>query len=116
MLAASAVVLYLRFHHPPFHVTKVAITQQARNGCAVSVTGRISTNGSAGTVSYQWLFRSGQQQTPRPLNQSVTAGERAVYVTVTLEGSGQGSASQKVTLQVLGPDFGADSAVAVISC
>jgi hypothetical protein len=116
LLAASAVVLYLRFHHPPFHVTAVAISHQTRNGCAVNVTGRISTNGSAGTVSYQWLFRSGQQQSPQPLNQSVAAGERAVYVTVTLEGSGQGSASQSVTLQVLGPDFMADSAVAVVSC
>ncbi len=115
LLAASAVVLYLRFHHPPFHVTGVAITHQTTNGCVVDVTGRISTNGSAGTVSYQWLFRSGQQ-TPQPLNQSVAAGERAVYVTVTLDGSGQGSESQKITLQVLGPDFRAASAVAVISC
>jgi len=79
------------------------------------VTGRISTNGSAGTVSYQWLFRSGQQS-PQPLSQSVAAGERDVYVTVTLEGSGRGSTSQMVTLQVIGPDFRADSAVAVISC
>lgn len=115
LLAASAVVLYLRFHHPPFHVTGVAITHQARNGCVVDVTGRISTNGPAGTVSYQWLFRSGQQS-PQPLNQSVVAGERAVYVTVALEGSGHGSTSQKVTLQVLGPDFRAASAVTVISC
>jgi len=115
LLAASAVVLYLRFHHPPFHVTGVAITHQARNGCVVDLTGRISTNGSAGMVSYQWLFRSGQQS-PQPLNQSVAAGERAVYVTVTLEGSGQGSAAQKVTLQVLGPDFRAASDFAVISC
>ena len=77
--------------------------------------GRISTNGSAGTVSYQWLFRSGQQS-PQPPSQSVGAGERAVYVTVTLQGSGRGSASQEVTLQVLGPDFRAASAVAVIRC
>jgi hypothetical protein len=115
LLAASAVVLYLRFHHPPFHVTAVEITHQSRNGCVVDVTGRISTNGSAGTVSYQWLFRSGQQS-PQPLNQSVAAGERAVYVTVTLEGTGQGSTAQKVTLQVLGPDFRAASDFAAISC
>jgi hypothetical protein len=115
LLAASAVVLYLRFHHPAFHVTGVAITHQTRNGCVVDVTGQISTNGSAGTVSYQWMFRSGQQSS-QPLNQSVAAGERAVYVTVALEGSGRGSASQKVTLQVLGPDFRAASADAVISC
>ncbi len=115
LLAASAVVLYLRFHHPPFHVTGVGITHQARSGCVVDVTGQISTNGSAGTVSYQWMFGSGQQSS-QPLNQSVVAGERDVYVTVPLEGSGQGSASQQVTLQVLGPDFRAGSAVVVISC
>ncbi|HEY8288978.1 MAG TPA: hypothetical protein VIG49_06890, partial [Acetobacteraceae bacterium] len=35
LLAASAVVLYMRFHHAPFHVTEVAITQQTQSGCAV---------------------------------------------------------------------------------
>jgi hypothetical protein len=115
LLVASGVVLYLRFHHAPFHVTGVAITQQARAGCEVDVTGRISTNGSAGTVSYQWLFRTGQQ-TPQPLSQSVTAGQRTVYVTVAVQGSGHGSASQTVTLQVLGPDVRAASAGVVVNC
>lgn len=115
LLAASGVVLYLRFHHAPFHVTGVAITQQAKAGCAVDVTGRISTNGAAGTVSYQWLFRP-DQQAPQPLSQSVTAAQRAVYVTVAVQGSGQGNASETVTLQVLGPDFRAVSAGVVVSC
>jgi hypothetical protein len=115
LIAASAVVLYVRFHHPAFHVTEVKITHQARNGCTVDVTGQISTNGSAGTVSYQWLFGSGQQS-PQPLTQPVAVGQNATYVTVTLKGSGRGSASQEVTLQVFGPDFRTGSAVAVISC
>jgi hypothetical protein len=115
LLAASGVVLYLRFHHAPFDVSGVAITQQATAGCAVDVTGRITTNGAAGTVSYQWLFRP-NQQAPQPLSQSVTAGQRAVYVTFTLQGSGQGNASEMVTLQVLGPDVRAASAVVVVSC
>lgn len=115
LLAASGVVLYLRFHHAPFHVTGAAITQQAKSGCAVDVTGRIATNGSSGTVSYQWLFRPGQQA-PQPLSQSVTAGQHAVYVTVAVDGSGHGSASQMVTLQVLGPDIRAASADVVVSC
>ena len=115
LLAASGVVLYLRFHHAPFHVTGVAITQQAKAGCAVDVTGRISTNGSAGTVSYQWLFRP-DQQAAQPLSQSVTAGQHAVYVTVAVQGSGQGNASETVTLQVLGPEFRAASAGVVVSC
>jgi hypothetical protein len=115
LLAASGVVLYLRFHHAPFHVTGVAITQQAKAGCEVDVTGRITTNGPAGTISYQWLFRP-DQQAPKPLSQSVTVGQHAVYVTVAVQGSGHGSASQKVTLQVLGPDVRATSAGVVVSC
>ncbi len=115
LIAASAVVLYVRFHHPPFQVTAVKITHQAGNGCTVNVTGQISTNGSTGTVSYQWLFPSGQQS-PRPQTQPVAAGQDAMYVTVALKGSGHGSASQEVILQVLGPDFRAGSAIVVISC
>jgi hypothetical protein len=46
----------------------------------------------------------------------VAVGQNATYVTVTLKGSGRGSASQEVTLQVFGPDFRTGSAVAVISC
>jgi hypothetical protein len=109
------VVLYLRFHHAPFHVNGVVISQQTRTGCGVNVTGRITTNGSAGTVSYQWLFRP-DRQPPQPLNQSVTAGQRAVYVTVAVEGSGHGSASRTVTLQVLGPDRWNTSTAVVVSC
>ena len=115
LLAASAVVLYLRFHHAPFNVTGVAISQQTRTGCGVKVTGRITTNGSAGTVSYQWLFRPGRQA-PQPLSQSVIARQRAVYVTAAVEGEGHGSALQEVTLQVLGPDRGTASTNVTVSC
>jgi hypothetical protein len=79
------------------------------------VTGRITTNGSAGTVSYQWLFPPGRQP-PQPLSQSVVAGQHDVYVTVAVEAKGHGSASQNVTLQVLGPDTGTASKSVVVSC
>lgn len=115
LLAASGVVLYLRFHHAPFRVTGVAITQQAHSGCGAEVTARITTNGSAGTVSYQWLLPP-DRQPPQPLSQSVVAGQDATYVTVAVEGQGHGSASQMVTLQVLGPDPGTASEDVVISC
>jgi len=115
LLAASGVVLYLRFHHAPFRVTGVAITQQVHTGCGVEVTGRITTNGSAGTVSYQWLLPP-DRQPPQTLSQSVVAGQDAVYVTVAVEGQGHGSVSQAVTLQVLGPDPGTASEDVVISC
>ena len=115
LLAASAVVLYLRFHHTPFHVTGVAITQQTQSRCGVKLTGQIRTNGAAGTVSYQWLFQPGQQ-TPQPLSQSVSAGRNTVDVTVAVQGSGRGSASRTVTLQILDPDSQADSTSVVLRC
>jgi hypothetical protein len=115
LLAASGVLLFLRFHHVPFQVTGVAITQQTKTQCGVDVTGRITTNGSAGTVSYQWLIRP-DPQTPQPLSQSVVAGQHAVYATVALEGQGHGATSQTVTLQVLGPEARAVSAAVAVSC
>ncbi len=115
MLAASGVLLYLRFHHAPFRVTGVAITQQTRYGCGIDVTGRINTDGSAGTVSYQWVLQP-DQQPPRPLSQSVVAGQHAVYVTVAVEGQGHGTASREVTLQILGPYAKAVSEPVVVSC
>jgi hypothetical protein len=115
LLAASGVVLYLRFHTAPFHVTRAEIAGQTRGGCGVDVTGRITTNGAAGTVSYQWVFRP-DPHPPQPLSQSVVAGQHALYVTVEVEGSGQGTASQEVTLQVLGPDPAAASTTVVVSC
>jgi hypothetical protein len=115
LLAASAVIFYLRFHHAPFHVTGVAITQQAHAACRVNVTGRISTNGSAGTVSYQWLNQPGGIAL-QPLRQSVSSGQKAINVTVAIQGQGHGTTSETVTLQVLGPDAKSASTGVVISC
>lgn len=115
LLAASGVVLYLRFYHAPFHVTGIVISQQARNGCGVDVTGMISTNGAAGTVAYQWLLIP-SRQAPRPLSQSVIAGQHSVFVTVTVDGTGHGQAFRKVVLEVLGPDRVSASATVNLSC
>jgi hypothetical protein len=115
LLAAAGVVLYLRFHHAPFHVTGVVISREVKTGCGVDVTGQITTNGAAGTVSYQWVYRP-ERQPPHPLSQSVAAGQNAVDVTVLVEGQGHGSASLPVTLQVLGPDTGSASKAVVVSC
>jgi hypothetical protein len=115
LLATAGVVLWLRFHHAPFDVTGVTITQQTKTTCGVDVTGRIATNGSAGTVSYQWVFRP-QTQAPQPLSQSVVTGQHAAYVTVAVEGQGHGSSTQEVTLDVLGPDGGTASKKVSVSC
>jgi hypothetical protein len=115
LLAASGVLFYLRFHHAPLRVTGVAITQETHNACGVDVTGRITTNGAAGVVSYQWLFQPSQQP-PQALRQSAVAGQSAVYVTIAVEGVGHGSAAESVTLQVLGPDMRTTSAVVALGC
>jgi hypothetical protein len=116
LLIAAGIVLWLRFFdHPSFRVTDVSISGQTKAGCTVDVTGEITTNGSAGTVSYQWVFRP-QTQAPQPLNQTVVAGQHAVYVTVAVDGQGHGSATQGVTLDVLGPDTGSASTDVTLSC
>ena len=115
LLAASAVILFTRLHHVPFHVTGVAIAPPTRNGCGVDVTAEVSTNGAAGTVSYQWLFQP-EGQAPRPLSKPAAAGQNAVYVTVAVQGSGHGTASRTVTLQVLGPDVRSASIPVTLRC
>jgi hypothetical protein len=116
LLIAAGVVVWLRFFdHPPLHVTGVGIAGEVRTGCGVDVTGRVDTNGAAGTVSYQWVFQP-QTQAPQPVNQSVVSGQHEVYVTVAVEGQGHGSATQTVTLDVLGPGTGTASTRVTISC
>jgi hypothetical protein len=115
LLGAAAVILLLRLHHPALAVTGAVITQQARNGCGVNVTGRIATSGGAGTVSYQWVFRP-DTRPPVPLAQTVIAGQKDVFVTVAVEGSGQGSSAQSVTLQVLGPGKASAATSVVVRC
>lgn len=115
LFIASVAVIYVRLHHPAFSVTGVAITNQVHSGCTADVTGRISTTGGAGTVSYEWTFQP-QAGAPRPLSQSVAAGQSAVYVTAAVEGQGHGSLTQTATLRTLGPGQASTSARVVISC
>jgi hypothetical protein len=115
LFTASIVVIYVRVHHPAFGVTGVAITSQVHSGCTADVTGRISTTGGAGTVSYEWTFKP-QAEAPQPLSQPVAAGQTAVYVTAAVEGQGHGTLTQTATLRTLGPGQASASARVVISC
>jgi hypothetical protein len=115
LLAAAGVLLFLRFHHSPFKVSGVPVLSAAQNGCTVNVTGQIPTNGSSGTISYEWVFTP-QQGAPQPLSQSVVSGQHDVFVTVAVQGQGHGTASEKVTLQVLGPNQESASTVVKVSC
>ena len=116
LLAASGVALYLRFHHtPPVQVTSVTIAQRTRIACGVDVTGRITTNGAAGTVSYQWLIQPSRRQS-RPKTVSISSGQHVAQVTLILPLTGNGRASELVTLQVLAPDPKTVSANVAVSC
>jgi hypothetical protein len=107
------VVIFLRLHHPALQVTGVAITSQVKDGCSVTVTGRISTSGGAGTVAYQWILTP-QAGAPHPQSQSVSAGQSTIYVTAALQGTGQ--FSRQVTLQILGPGQGRATANVDANC
>jgi hypothetical protein len=115
LLAAAGVLLFLRFHHSPFKVTGAPTLSTAQNGCTVNVTGQIPTNGSSGTISYEWVFTP-QQGAPQPLSQSVVSGQHDVFVTVAVQGQGHGTASEKVTLQLLGHNQESASTVVKVSC
>ena len=115
LLVAAGVLLFLRFHHSPFKVTGVPTLTTAQNGCTINVTGQIPTNGSSGTVSYEWVFTP-QQGAPQPLSQSVVSGQHDVFVTVAVQGQGHGAATEQVTLQVLGPNQESASTVVKVSC
>jgi hypothetical protein len=117
LFIASIVVIYTRLHHAPFGVSGVVITGQAQHGCTVDVTGRVSTSGAAGTLSYEWTFQpqAGQPQAgqPQAQSQAVAAGQTSVYVTAEVEGQGSGTLRQTATLRVLAP--GQDSATAHVA-
>ena len=115
LIIVSGAVIWVRTHHPALGVTGVAVSGQAKSGCAVDVTGVISTNGGSGTVSYQWVFTPAVSA-PQPLRQSVGAGQGSVYVTAAVTGSGHGTFAKQVTLQVLGPGRGSATARVVLSC
>jgi hypothetical protein len=113
LLAASGVLFYLRFHHPPLQVTHVAIVRSGHEGCTVAVAGQISTNGTAGMITYQWLFPVGS---PLTQHQSVPAGQHSVNVQVTVQGSGNGTALQRVWLRVIRPDRRITSKDILVKC
>jgi hypothetical protein len=113
LLIAIGAVAFMRLHHPALQVTGVAITSQVKDGCSVDVTGRISTSGGAGTVSYQWILTP-QVSAPHPLSQSVSAGQSTIYLTAVVAGTGK--LARQVTLQVLGPGQGRATANVIANC
>ncbi len=115
LIVASGIVLFLRFHHVPLHVTGAAITVQKAAGCRADVAGRVTTNGAAGTITYRWQFKPGGQQATT-LHQTIAHGQHAADLVITLEVSGHGSSAQTAVLEVLSPDPRTASIPVVLTC
>ena len=101
LLAASGVLFYVRFHHPPLQVTRVAIVHSGRAGCTVAV-------GPPDQHQRGFWDAHLSMAVPRRVATDaallVSAGQHSVNVQVTVEGSGNGTALQRVWLRVLHPD------------
>ena len=115
LLAASGVVLYLRFHHSPFHVTGVVISQRReRMRCQRHRADHHQRLVRDDLLPVAIPARPATAPAAQPVR--AVAGQHAVFVTVAVEGQGHGSVSQTVTLQVLGPNKGAASTAVVVRC
>lgn len=78
------------------------------------VVGTITTNGKAGTVTYEWLRSDGQRS--GVLSESVASGETSTVVHLYWTFTGHGSVTARATLRVLTPDQKDGSAQFPYSC
>lgn len=116
LLVASGAVLFARFHHVSFRVTSAMVSAEKASGCRVDVTGLVKTNGAAGTITYRWQFSPGGEQASTTLHQSVSHGQHAADLVITLEVAGHGGTTQAVVLQILDPDPRAVSVPVTLTC
>jgi hypothetical protein len=92
---------------PPLAVTSVKAAVAPADGvghcphATMSFRGTISTNGGAGTVTYQWLRPDGQLGAAG--RASLPRGRHETTVTLTYDYNGSGPASGVAALHVLGP-------------
>ncbi|MCK9927976.1 hypothetical protein MXD62_12455 [Frankia sp. Mgl5] len=115
LIVTSGVVLFARFHHAPFSVTDAAVSAKKTSGCRADVTARVKTNGAAGTITYRWQFTPGGEQAST-LHQSVSRGQHAADLVITLEVAGHGGTTQTVVLQILDPDPRTVSVPVALTC
>lgn len=120
ILVVALVLSLFAFLHrrPDFRVTGVdlVVVDGAQVGCdtTVDLTGTIGTDGTAGTVDYQWLRGDGQSS--EVLHEHLSANQRSVVVHFRWTFTGKGSYQAHVTLQVLAPQPAHASATFGYAC
>jgi hypothetical protein len=115
LIATSGILLFLRYYSPPLHVTAVTVTTHDATGCQVDLTAHVTTNGGAGAITYQWLFEP-DEQPATTLRQSVSRGQHAADLTMTVDSGGHGTVSQTAILQILSPNRRTASIPVALTC
>ncbi|MET8157586.1 hypothetical protein ABZT47_14510 [Sphaerisporangium sp. NPDC005289] len=100
ILLAAAFLWFQR--GAPLSVTAVQVKQPKAAGCdtTVNVVGVLTTNGSAGQVSYEWLL---SKQKPIKHTDAVPSGRSSHEVTLEWDVSGHGTRKLTARLRVLSP-------------
>jgi hypothetical protein len=116
IVAGVAGYWYIKNHHAALKDTgvSVALLSQPRN-CAgtVDVVGTITTNGSGGTITYQWTKNS----TVLPAaTVSAGSGQNSVQVTLKWTFTGKGTQQDVAELQVLSPTPATGNAQFTYTC
>lgn len=119
LILVIAIVIYFLFGRDGSGVAVTGVgvsgsTSSVACGQSERLTGTFSTNGEAGTITYQWLrsdgTRSGQ------LRQAVEHGTRRVTVTLDWTFQGHGTLQATAILRVLSPGDATASASFTYLC
>jgi hypothetical protein len=102
LILVAAIFLWLQ-RGDPLSVTAVDVKAPKAKGCdiTVNITGKITTNGSAGQIKYQW-WRSDKKD-PIEQTDTVPSGQTAYEVSLPWTVKGQGSKKLTARLRVLSP-------------
>lgn len=106
LILVVAVVLYFLFGRstPALTITNARVhPSSAEVTCSgqETLTGVITTDGGAGTISYQWVRSDGTKSAV--LRQDVSSGQKLVDVTLVWNFEGIGSMHATAVLDILGP-------------
>jgi hypothetical protein len=107
---------YLKNHHPALKDTSVSVTLLSPpKNCAktVDIVGTITTNGSGGTITYQWAKNSAVLPAATV---SAGSGQNIVQVTLKWTFTGKGTQQDLAELQVLSPNSAAGNAQFTYTC
>jgi hypothetical protein len=116
IIGGIAGYVYLKNHHAALKDTNVSVAlvnQPANCAKAVDLVGTITTNGSGGTITYQWTKNS---TVLKAATVSAGSGQNSVQVHLTWTFTGKGTQQELAELQVLSPNAAVGNAQFTYSC